>query len=831
MADPSSAERWRRVSELLDGGLELPVAMRRPYLDAACPDDAELRREVEALLASCDRGAGFLDAPAPHFAAGLLAASGEPPVPELAEGERIGPYRVVRELGRGGMGAVYLAERDDPHLRQRVAIKLVRGGLGSGYLVQRFMEERQILAGLSHPGIARLLDGAVTPEGVPWFAMEYVEGVPLDRYCDERRLTVPERLALFCQVCDAVQYAHRNLVVHRDLKPGNILVTADGSPKLLDFGIARLLSAEAAGEAGGVQMMTPQYASPEQRRGEPATTTADIYALGVLLYRLVTGRHPPSPTTSPPLARPAAALRKPGADGAAPPPDAEKPPTALRGDLGAIVRRAMHPEPEGRYDGAEQLAADVRRHMRLLPVHARPRTRGYRARRFVQRNRWGVGVAAAVMALVMVFAVLSGAQARRIAQERDRARQVEGFLLELFYGANLHAGSGQAVTVRELLDRGAAQLARGEVRQPQTRARLFFALGKAYYAQGDYGRAITLLDSSYALERGLRGPGHPAAIGVANNLADVLRVAGRYDDARALYAVVLASRRREFGDRSTEVGRSLNGLAMVLRMQGRYGEAEAMLREALSIDRERAGPEPAALTQTLNNLGHVLRERGDLAGAEALHRESLAARRALWGPEHFEVSVSLANLAAVLRDRRDWTGADTLYRQVLKLRARLAGEDHPDVAADRAGYALLLHRRGDAGGAVALYRRALEVHRRALPRGHPVTASTLVGLGDGLVALGRAQEAEPLLREALVSRVAVLPPGHWQIAEAQSALGACLSALGRPDQAEPLLKGALAVLRRRGGPADPQTADAVRRLNGHRARFRGDNQDTGVPRR
>jgi serine/threonine-protein kinase len=819
MADPSSPERWERVSELLDGALDLPLALRPAYLDAACPPDAELRREVDALLASCERGPGFLDAAAPEFAARLLAASGDPPMPELAEGARIGPYRVVRELGRGGMGAVYLAERDDPHLRQRVAIKLVRGGLGSGYLVHRFMEERQILASLSHPGIARLVDGAVTAEGVPWFAMEYVEGVPLDRYCDERRLTAPERLTLFCQVCDAVQYAHRNLVVHRDLKPGNILVTADGSPKLLDFGIARLLSGEPAGEAGGVQMMTPRYASPEQLRGEPATTTADVYALGVLLHRLLTGRHPPSPTTHSPLARPAAALGMPGA---APAPDARKPAPSqlLRGDLGAIVRRAMHPEPEGRYEGAEQLAADVRRHMTLLPVHARPRTRAYRAGRFVQRNRWGVVAAAAVMALVMIFGALSGAQARRIALERDRAQQVEGFLLELIYGANVHAGSGRAVTVRELLDRGEAQIARGEVRQPETRARLFFALGKARYAQGEYGRAILLMDSSYALERGLRGPGHPASVAVANNLADVLRVAGRYDDAQALYAVVLASRRREFGDRSTEVARSLNGLAMVLRMQGRYGEAEAMLREALSIDRERAALEPAALTQTLNNLGHVLRERGELEGAEALHRESLAARRALWGPEHFEVSVSLANLAAVLRDRRDWRGADTLYRQVLTLRARLAGEDHPDLATDRAGYALLLHRRGDAPGAVALYRRALEVHRRALPAAHPVTASTLLGLGDGLVTLGRAREAEPLLREALASRAAVLPAGHWQIAEAQSALGACLSALGRVDEAAPLLEGALPVLARRGGPADPHTAEAVRRLNMHRARIR-----------
>jgi serine/threonine-protein kinase len=823
--DGVSPERWRRINDTLDEALDLAPDQRDGFLARACGDDATLRTEVEQLLASCESTGGLLDASAPGLAAAL---AGEPGLPE---GTLVGPYRIVRELASGGMGTVYLAERDDPRLRQRVALKMVHQGLHADYLVRRFLEERQILASLEHPGIARLMDGAVTPAGVPWFAMEYVEGVPLDDYCDRHRLGVDERLRLFAQVCDAVQYAHRNLVAHRDLKPSNILVTESGQPKLLDFGIARLV---AGGESPaddrtgiGPRLLTPEYASPEQLRGEPVSTATDVYSLGVTLYHLLTGQRPyrhrgesrwelPGALLGPPE-RPsalAAAGNDAGETAAARGTTPARLARRLAGDLDAIVLKAMRPEPGQRYATAEQLAADLRRHASGLPVGARADTRWYRVRKFVSRHRAGVAASAAALVLLMGFAVVTRVQAMRIAAERDRAQQVEAFLLGLFHRSDLHQGSTQAVTVRDLLDRGAAEIA--DVRQPEVRWRLQLALGHAYYGQGDYGRAVALMDSSYMALRRLRGERDQETLAIANQLANVLRVAGRYDRAQALYRVILDARRRELGSGSVEVARSLNGLAMVLRMQGRYAEAEGLLREALSIDRTLARTEPTGLPQTLNNLGHVMRESGRLREAEALHRESLAVRRAVWGPEHFEVTVSLANLAGVLRDRGDHAGADTLYRQVLALRLRLAGEEHPDLAMDRAGYAQLLHLRGDLERAEALYRRALAVQRRVLPPGHALTATTLTGLGALLVDRNRPAEALLLLEEALAVRRAALPPGHWYVAETESALGACLAALGRRPEAEPLLVRSAAVLETALGRESTLARTARRRIADHR---------------
>lgn len=792
-----AAERWHRVSELLDGALDLEPAERAAFLERACLDDTELRAEAQRLLRACEAATDFLIEPAAEFAAPLLAHAYEDS--GAAVPERAGPFRIVGEIGHGGMGAVYLAERADAEFRQRVALKFVRGGLGSEYLVRRFREERQILASLDHPNIARLLDGGVSAEGMPWFAMEYVDGTPIERFCDERRLGVEARLALFLKVCGAVQYAHRNLVVHRDLKPDNILVTAEGEPKLLDFGIAKLLSGEP--EAGltqvGVRLLTPEYASPEQLRGEAVSTASDVYSLGVLLYELLCGA-PPHPRGSGSLheleqrvlerepERPSLAVLR--AD------DAERvsrarglPPAGLsrrlRGDLDTVVLRAMHPEPQRRYGTAEQLAADVRRHLGGLPVTARPDTRAYRLRKFVRRHRWGVAAAAAMVLLLLGFSAVTAVQAARIAAERDRAQQSEAFLLGLFGRSDPYRGSGDALSVRELLDHGVTQLSTELADRPETRADLFLAIGRAYLGLGENQRAVALIDSSYTLLRSLRGDTHPGTISVANQLANALRVAGSFDAAADLYARILVARRRQHGDGAPEVGRALNGLALVLWMQGRSAEAEPLLREALAIDRRDAATEPAHLAQTLNNLGHVLRDRRKLAAAEAAHRESLAVRRAVWGPEHFETTVAMSNLAGVRRDLGDLVAADSLYRQTLALRQRLVGERHPDLAYDRAGYAMLLHRRGALAASEALFRQALEVQQRVLPDGHPLTATTRLALGLVLLDAGRPREAKPLLEAALSARRHVLHADHWQVAEAESALERCLSRLG---EAEPL---------------------------------------------
>ncbi|MBI4544766.1 MAG: serine/threonine protein kinase, partial [Gemmatimonadetes bacterium] len=417
--------RWQAVERLLDAALDLPEGERAAFLENACADDLELRHEVEQLLRCCERSGSFLEEPAAIYAAPLVA-SFPALAPAPAEGARVGPYRLLSEAGRGGMGVVYLAERADNGFAEHVALKLVPQALATRPALRRFLQERQILATLDHPHIARLLDGGVTDEGLPYLVMEYVQGTPLEQYCDERRLSVEARLELFLQVCAAVHYAHRNLVIHRDLKPSNILVTDEGAVKLLDFGIAKLLGQEIHSQTSeltgtGMRPMTLHFASPEQVRGEAISVATDVYALGVLLYRLLSGHHPfpVSGRTAGEVERAileeqpellSVAVKQPGA--------ADRPPTAgpaaeqlagargcaseqlrrrLEGDLDTVVLQALRKEPARRYATAEQFAADIQAHLAGRPVRARRRGAwAYRTGKLLGRR--GVRVASAAAA-------------------------------------------------------------------------------------------------------------------------------------------------------------------------------------------------------------------------------------------------------------------------------------------------------------------------------------------------------------------------------------------------------------------------------------------------
>ncbi len=484
MLDTLTPERWKRVESVLDAALELDPALRPDYLMTSCQGDLELRAEVERLLHSCARAEGLLAGAAPAAFGALLQSPGDEAIPE----GRIGPYRVLGVAGRGGMGVVYLAERADDQYRKRVALKLLRRGLDDPHLVRRFLEERQILAALDHPHIARLLDGGVTSDGLPWFALEYVEGEPIDRSCDRRRLPVEQRLRLFLAVCDAVQYAHRNLVVHRDLKPSNILVTPVGKVKLLDFGVAKLL---AGGEApdttltrAGWRAMTPEYASPEQVRGEPVTVASDVYSLGVVLYQLLAGQRPyrlrnrvpneiervvleeqPGPPS-------AAAARGDAEAAGARGTTSDRLRRRLAGDLDLIVLQALRKEPERRYPTVDRLASDLRRHLQGLPVSAAPDRWHYRARKFARRHLVGVSAAIGFVLLLAGFAALTGLQSARTARERDRAERVSAFLTELLRSPDPFRGRGAAITVREVLDSAVQRLPRELGRQPGLQADL-----------------------------------------------------------------------------------------------------------------------------------------------------------------------------------------------------------------------------------------------------------------------------------------------------------------------------------------------------------------------
>jgi serine/threonine protein kinase/Tfp pilus assembly protein PilF len=867
----AGAGRWARVEELFRAALAASAADRATLLAACRRDDAEVAAEVEALLAA-DRDAGT-------FLAAVIDPDSPPPTAGFRDGmigRRLGPYRVERELGRGGMSIVYLAVRDDEQFRRQVAIKLLQagGGLDGEDMLRRFSRERRILAALEHPHIARLFDGGTLDDGRPYFVLERIEGEPLDEFCDRRRLGVTARLRLFLRVCSAIAYAHRNLVVHRDLKPTNVLVTADGSPKLLDFGIAKLLDPEGGPGGGGgaadptraeLRVMTPGYASPEQRRGGVITTASDIYSLGVILFELLTGHRPPAPdpgrASLSVLVMQQAVNRRgrtvrltpeavAGARGCQP----RELHRRLQGDLDNILAMALREDPERRYPSVEQLAGDLERHLGSRPVLARPDTFTYRAAKYLRRHRLGVAAGAGLACLLGAFIVAAAVQSARTARERDKAEQSLRFVEELFQVADPSEAQGNTITARELLDHGAARVEGRFEGQPQVAAALEETLGRIYGKLGIYGRAERLLTSALGRRRKASGSELTEVAATLNSLGDVLQLAGEYDRAEAAYREALALRRELLGARHPDVAESLNNLGDLLEDKGDYRGAEPLLRQALALRRDLFGAEHTAVAESLNNLGLLLHERADYRGAEPLLRQALAIRRRLLGANHPETAESLNNLAALLQAKGSYREAEPLLRDALMINRRVLGERHAGVAASLQNLAMVLHAEGKAGAAEPLlrealaierqavgadhpdraaslhdlglvlaaqgktreaedmFRQAIALYRRRLPAGHPYLAHPLVALGRLLAGRGDGAAAEPLLAEGLAIRRHSLPAGNWRIAEAAGALGVCEAKLGRRVVAEALLAESLESFRRALGDGDARTREARARL-------------------
>jgi serine/threonine-protein kinase len=701
-----SPERWREVFAAVDRALELAPAERESFVEQFSTADPALGAELRALLSSAE-DTSALDRSAAAFAGPLLAQF--PPQSGSGPSEsRVGPYRLVGVIGHGGMGAVYLAERADDQYRKRVALKLLPGwGARDEHRVRRFLEERQILAGLEHPDIARLLDGGVTTDGLPWFAMEYIEGEPIDRYCDARSLSIEPRLDLFCRVCTAVQYAHRNLIVHRDLKPANILVSGDGAVKLLDFGIAKLLGGDGASASDaltqtGERVMTPLYASPEQVRGDPVSTASDVYALGVLLYELLAGRHPYRLSTRRPHdvaravleqepERPSATVLHAGAatDGEGTGTTLEQAAKArqntqsklcrrLRGDLDAICLKAMEKDPRHRYGSVEQLEADVRRHLAGLPITARPANRLYRARKFLRRHRVGAVVTGGVTLLVLGFTVITmvqslriRAQAERIAAEQSKAATVENHLANVFRTSIPSPAEGRGVTAREVLDSSAARAERDLSGQPGMLARVLTELGRVYRELGFSDRARDLLEASVALQR--RSPDEPLALAsTLLALGEVLLEQRELQRAEGAYQEALELRRKALDSSHGQVARTLNGLSALRLAQGRFGEAETLSRRALEIDREQTGDNRLDVAQSLRAVGRALMAGGRYAEAAEHCNAALSLLRERLPEEHLEVAGTILDLAQARRGNGGNTAADSLLRYGLALQRRAA---------------------------------------------------------------------------------------------------------------------------------------------------------------
>ncbi len=869
--------------DILAPVLECAPEERLSLLARLCDGDADLRGEVEALAAAFERDEGLLEK-------GLLSGGGEllrRPAESSLKGQLLGPYEIIRELGHGGMGAVYLAVRADDQYRKRVAIKLIKRGLDTDEILSRFRHERQILASLDHPNIARMLHGDTTADGLSYFVMEYVEGVPIDAYCDSKKLSTAARLELFRKVCAAVHYAHQNLVVHRDLKPGNILVTDEGEPKLLDFGIAKLLNPELYGQtiaptAVALRLMTPDYASPEQARGAKITTASDVYSLGVLLYELLTGHRPYHLKSTERVEierviceeqpeKPSTIVKRrediPGDAGTArtiTPESVSKTregePDKLRrrleGDLDNIVLMAMRKEPERRYLSAGQLAEDIRLHLEGLPVIARKDTFGYRAGKFIKRNKLGVGIAAAFALLLVVSAVLIVRQSARAGRERDKAQRVSGFLVDLFKGSDPGEARGKNVTAREILDKGAARIENELEDQPEVQATLMDTVGMVYRSLGLYDSAIPLLEKSLKLRREtlggesadtaqslsdlgwtlaeaqrskeaepllneairirrkLLGDENQQTAESINLLAYVRKEQGDVDAAEALYRESLALRRKIFGTTHHDVAQSLNNLALLLSEKGNYEAADQLYQETLDIDRKLTGAEdPEALTH-LANYALLKDSRGEYDAAEKLYGQVVAARRKVQGNEHPNLAVSLNNLAETLRQKGDYTAAEPLYREALAIFIKQTGEDNLSVATLTQNLARMFYDKGDYTAAEPLYRKALPVYRKQLGDENARTARTLSNLAQLLYEKGDTAAAEQQLRQALQTQRKLYPQGHKDVAATLVALGRLLTDTNRAAEAEGFLREASEMRRAKLPAGNYQIAEAQSALGG-----------------
>ena len=823
---------WIRVENLLDQALDLEPAARESFLDRACGADRVLRERLAELLRAAETPDSFLDRSVHEVAAGLVRgleqdadASATPRPPPY---ERVGAYRLIREVGRGGMGAVYLGERDDDHFHREVAVKLVQPAAAPG-LTARFVAERQILASLDHPGIARLYDGGTTADGTPYLVMEYIDGERLDVYCDSHRLPIAGRLALFDAVCDAVQFAHQNMVVHRDLKPTNVLVRRDGTVKLLDFGVAKLLASADGTDNGltqtGALAMTPAYASPEQLSGGTISTATDVYALGVLLYELLAGDSPYDVTgRSPSEIERVVREQEPRRPSAAVPAEDEEArsralarsttPQALRrrlkGDLDNIVLTALRKEPEHRYRSVYHLRDDLLRYRTGLPVSARAPTFTYRAGKYVRRNRWGI-LAAAIILITLLGGLAGTAwQARAAAREARRMTEVRDFLVSLFENSDPDSTRGRSITALELLERGAARLDSGLTSQPALRADMLGVVGRIYGELGLHGRARPLLEEALQVRRRIPGSASPRDLAEsAGDLANVLFEQGEYEQAERLAREALTLRRTRSAD-PARLAASLGDLAGVLSVRGDGEAADSLYREALEIDRRTDNPE--GLAGRLSQYGTALWRMARYEESLRMHEEAVAMRRSLHGNEHTLVATSLLGLAATLEYMGDYERAEKLLRESLEIRRKLLGEAHPHVAIVLNNLGSVYQKAGRLDDAETAHRQALAKRRDALSESHPDVGTSMNNLGVVLYFKGQYAEAADIFDRVLPLWRATYGTHHPNVLSALNNLGASRRAAGDLEEAEVALRAALALRREAFGEEHVDVAQSLNNL-------------------
>ncbi|TVP99655.1 MAG: serine/threonine protein kinase [Balneolaceae bacterium] len=813
------AKRREQLDHLFQQVLDLPKSEREQFIKKSTGHDPSLSTDLKKLLLYAEESESFLGDTVSDFLAPLMPIlQGDEPVAEftLEEGTRIGSYRIKELVGKGGMGQVYLAERDDGVFKKEVALKCIKKGMDSEEILKRFRYERQILASLQHPNIAQLIDGGLTDDGRPYLVMEYVEGVPIAEYCDQHKLTIRERLRLFLSVCDAVQYAHQKLVVHRDLKPSNILVTVKGVVKLLDFGIARLLDTEnpnftAPVTRAGFRLMTPEYAAPEQLKNEPVSTATDVYSLGVLLLELLSG-----PLTSGEWKNHEQASKRiikniSAVSDSTPSIDPEtialkrsttpaKLSRDLRGDLDTILLTALKEDPAERYNSAALLMADISNYLNELPVTARPDSARYRLRKFVSRHKAAVSTATGVVLLTLVFVAtlsyqlkITSAERDRAELERDRASNLVGLYTDIFASADLSQTGGDTITVYQLLERSIGRIEQDLVNQPASQALMWEVLGDVYQNLGLYPEAEKYHQTAVDLYSNLyETPSEHIALAQIRLGRTLLRQS-RYNEAVNNFESALNQFEAVFGRNDFEVSKGLNDLALAYERLGESDKAEAHFLEALEINERLLGTDDYEYITLLGNLGHHYFVRGRYDDSERLLTETVHKRRTLFPDDHIQLLREMSNLASVYTSLARYNEAELIMRDILDKRVSIYGRNHPDVARTIGNLSVILREQGRLQEAEESERETLDIRLNLLGPHHADVAASWYNLGAIIHDQERYEESEAYFRRAIEIDQKLYGELHPLVAVDMVGLANSLRDQGRVDDAYLFYKTALEI--------------------------------------
>ena len=826
MSQPENPERWEVLKNVFSKAMELKDEEQKEYLKEACSDDVALLQEIELLIDAYNAD-GILDRSVDQL---MVSALSQLKSRETL-GKQVGVYRIIEELGYGGTGTVYLAQRADEVFQQQVALKMLRAGFVIDEQLVRFQSERRILASLNHDNIARLYDGGITGDGQPWFAMEYVKGKPIDEFCHSRNYSLEERLGLFLEVCYAVQYAHRNLIAHRDLKPGNILVNEEGKVKLLDFGIAKLLVPDDNREDllpsthTGLLPLTPAYASPEQIRKQTITTSSDIYQLGLILFELLTGLRPyeingkspgdierticESEPTKPSIA---AAKRKIDIK----PPGISAQPEAtrqlhkkLRGDLDTIVLKCLSKEPQRRYLSAGLLAEDIRAYLAGKPVSAHPDSLVYRSGKFMRRHKWGV---AAILVMVLVLAIYaititwyshkSQLALEEAEQERAKSGQMVDFLLSMFEASDPAETRGATITARELLERGVKQ-AEALSDHPAVQVQMYSVTGLVFKRLGEFEEALPLMERALELTKMLYEESGAEVAQMHYNLAEILHGVGDYSRAYTHYSAAADLFQKIPGHISLEYAASLHSIGVA--RHGKFAQEE--INKALEIRKQLLYNNHPDIALSYLALGNFHLFQGEHEQANNYFGKTLSIVNSQDNVISPQIASIIQNLGEGERIMGNYEQAEKHLLNALDIYNQLYNGPHVHLAICKKSLADVYRDSNGFSAAESYYFKAIETLERAVGGEHPLRRPILQGKAKMYTMQGDHASAEPLLREAMALLESVLDPNHPRLAEARLALGECLVMLHQYSEAEELLIQSLETHRK---SSDEVSQDAMK---------------------